>query len=257
MAQLIIEDDKKLWEQWLKNKDRDACDDLVRLHLPLVQYHVQRIAVGLPKNVNRDDLYSHGHFGLFDALEKFNPERDLKFDTYASFRIRGAILDGLRKADWLPRSMREKVKKVEGTTEKLEQLYGRNVTAEEVASHLEMSVDEVTQILMEQFTANMLSIDEFTKEQDKSDTFMSTIVDEKTLTPEQTLMADFTKSELVLLIKKLTEKEQLVISLFYYEGLTLTEIGQIMELSTSRISQIHSKAIFRLKQAFKRQQHDH
>ncbi|KMK77236.1 FliA/WhiG family RNA polymerase sigma factor [Alkalihalobacillus pseudalcaliphilus] len=250
MAQVMIEDDKKLWDLWLKQKDREACDDLVRLYLPLVHYHVQRIASGLPKNVNRDELYSHGHYGLFDAIEKFNPERDLKFDTYASFRVRGAIIDGLRKADWLPRSMREKVKKVDAVVEKLEQLLGRNVTVLEIAHELGMTEAEVTQIQMEQFTANMLSIDEYTQEQDKSDTFMATIVDEKTLTPEQKLMDDLTKKELVEHIRSLNEKEQLVISLFYYEGLTLTEIGEVLNLSTSRISQIHSKSIARLKQAF-------
>ncbi|KYG35036.1 FliA/WhiG family RNA polymerase sigma factor [Alkalihalobacillus trypoxylicola] len=252
MAHVMVDEQNQLWELWMKEKDKEACDRLVRLYMPLVHYHVQRIAVGLPRNVNRDDLLSHGQFGLFDALEKFNLERDLKFDTYASFRIRGAILDGLRKIDWLPRSMREKVKKVESTIEKLEQQYGRYVTAEEIAEEIDMTVQEVSQIVSEQFTANMLSIDEYTQDSEKRDTFMSTIKDGATLSPEQVLMKETTKQELVELVSQLSEKEKLVVSLFYYEGLTLTEIGQVMKLSTSRISQIHSKAISRLQTAFKR-----
>lgn len=105
------EKDHILWERWLKDRDATAGDDLMRLYLPLVDYHVQRISLGLPKSVNKEDLRSHGMFGLYDALEKFDYRRELKFDTYASFRIRGSIIDGLRQEDWLPRSLRDRIKK--------------------------------------------------------------------------------------------------------------------------------------------------
>ncbi len=252
MAHTLTKENKKLWDQWLTTRNPDAYDGLVRLYMPLVHYHVQRVAVGLPRSVRKDDLISHGLFGLFDAFEKFNPERDLKFDTYASFRVRGAIIDGLRKDDWLPRSMREKIKRVEATMERLEQMTGRYVTSEEVAEELGMSSDEVAQVMAEHFVSNMLSIDEQTQDSERNETFAATIEDKRTLTPEQQLIEEATKEELAEVIGQLTEKEQLVISLFYFEELTLTEIGAVMDLSTSRISQIHSKALFRLQQVLKK-----
>lgn len=240
--------EQELWEEWFSERDIEAADSLIRIHMPLVRYHVSRISSGLPRNVNKEDLFSHGMLGLYDALEKFDSNRDLKFDTYASFRIRGAIIDGLRKEDWLPRTMREKAKKIEATMEQLEQKYGRYVTPEEVASSLDMSEQEVTHIISESFFANMLSIDEKTSDSEREESYRNTIEDRNAITPEEKVLKDGVKDELVKVIKTLNEKEQLVISLFYFEELTLTEIGQILELSTSRISQIHSKALFRLQQ---------
>ncbi|MCM3713218.1 FliA/WhiG family RNA polymerase sigma factor [Halalkalibacter oceani] len=244
-------EEKRLWKQWFEERSHDACDELIRRYLPLVHYHVQRISVGLPRSVQKDDLISHGLMGLYDALEKFNPERDLKFDTYASFRVRGAIIDGLRKEDWLSRTMREKIKKIDAATEMLEQRYGRNVTSEEVAAELEMDSQEVEQLIAEQLASHRLSIYEPTQEDERNETYASVIEDKQTKTPEEHTMELATKQELARLIEGLSEKEQLVISLFYFEELTLTEIGQILQLSTSRISQIHSKSIFRLQQAMR------
>ncbi|MEB1810112.1 MAG: FliA/WhiG family RNA polymerase sigma factor [Bacillaceae bacterium] len=244
--------EQQLWDKWIGTRDNEAADSLIRLYMPLVRYHVSRVASGLPRNVNKDDLMSHGMMGLYDALEKFDSQRDLKFDTYASFRIRGAIIDGLRKEDWLPRSLREKSKKVESTIEKLEQRLGRYVNANEVANEMGTSEEEVTYIMSESFYANMLSIDEKTNDTDRDETYKSTIEDKRALTPEQSVLAEATKKELARVIENLNEKEQLVISLFYFEELTLTEIGQVLDLSTSRISQIHSKALFRLQQVLKK-----
>lgn len=252
MSDATVFDEEKLWQKWIHEKDSESADALIRLYMPLVQYHVSRIFSSLPRNVNKDDLMSHGLLGLYDALEKFDPERDLKFDTYASFRIRGAILDGLRKEDWLPRSMREKAKKIDAAIEKLEQKLGRYVTSAEVASELNLPEEEVMQIMSESFFANMLSIDEKTNDSDREETFKSTIEDKNSPTPEEQILKDSVREELENVIKSLNEKEQLVISLFYFEELTLTEIGQVLDLSTSRISQIHSKAIFRLQQVLKK-----
>jgi RNA polymerase sigma factor FliA len=251
MASVTTNENQKIWDKWLKSRDPHACDGLIRLYMPIVNYHVQRISVGLPKNVSKDDLISHGMLGLYDALEKFNANRDLKFDTYASFRVRGAIIDGLRKEDWLPRSMREKIKRVEACIQRLEQEYGRNVTAEEVGSKLDMSEQEVYQITNEHFLSNLLSIDERSSDSDRNESFAATIIDKQSKTPEEHLLSEVTKEELGKVISKLTEKEQLVISLFYFDELTLTEIGHVLDLSTSRISQIHSKALFRMKQLIK------
>jgi RNA polymerase sigma factor for flagellar operon FliA len=252
MTEPSLVEEQSCWEKWNKSRDREAGDVLLRAYMPLVNYHVQRISVGLPKSVNKDELRSLGMLGLYDALKKFEPERDLKFDTYASFRIRGAILDGLRREDWLPRSMREKTKKVEAAIERLEQQNLRTVSPKEVAEEIGFTENEVTSVMSESFLANVLSIDEENKETDSREKVSYTIEDKKVITPENSLLQEELHMELASVIKELSEKEQLVVSLFYYEELTLTEIGQVLGLSTSRISQIHSKALFRIRQVLKR-----
>ncbi|MDT8859003.1 FliA/WhiG family RNA polymerase sigma factor [Alkalihalobacillus sp. MEB130] len=252
MGHVTTVEDQILWDKWIVERSHTACDELIRRYMPLVNYHVQRISLGLPKSVQTDDLKSHGLIGLYDALEKFDPNRDLKFDTYASFRVRGAIIDGLRKEDWLPRSLRDKIKKIESTTEKLEQQYGRFVSSDEVASKLNMEPEEVEQAMTEYYASNILSIDERAQDTTKDETYASLIEDKVMKSPEQYSAEDETKKELARVIDGLSEKEKLVVSLFYFEELTLTEIGQILELSTSRISQIHSKSLFKLQQAMKK-----
>lgn len=252
MTEPSLLEEQSCWEKWNTSRDREAGDELMRAYLPLVNYHVQRISVGLPKSVNKDELRSLGMLGLYDALKKFEPERDLKFDTYASFRIRGAILDGLRREDWLPRSLREKTKKVEAAIERLEQENLRSVSPKEVADELGYSENEVTTVMSESFLANVLSIDEENKETESREKVSYTIEDKKAITPENSLLQEELHGELAIVIKELSEKEQLVVSLFYFEELTLTEIGQVLGLSTSRISQIHSKALFRIRQILQR-----
>lgn len=237
--------DSTYWNLWKTKKDPDAGDFLVKKYMPLVHYHVQRISTGLPKSVKREELKSLAFMGLFDAIEKFDPSRDLKFDTYASFRIRGSIIDGLRKEDWLPRSVREKAKRIESTLEKLEQSLMRNATLEEVALHLGMPEEEVATVLHEVFYSNILSMDEMPKDEVSQGTYV--LKDEKTISPEEALIKSEAIQQLIRQIESLTENEQIVISLFYKEELTLTEIGQVLGLTTSRISQIHSKAIFKLR----------
>ena len=246
MAQSNLDTEQKLWSNWVTKRDPEAGDLLIKKYKPLVNYHVQRIGAGLPKNVNRDDLISLGMMGLFDALNKFDINRDLKFDTYASFRVRGAIIDGLRKEDWLPRSAREKAKKLEAQIEQLEQKLMRHATPEELAEFMGMSVDEIYQIVHEHFFSNVLSINE-QQDQDELEGKSFSIRDDNTRTPEQETVRSELLSDLAANIQKLNEKEQLVLSLFYTEEMTLTEIGEMLDLSTSRISQIHSKALFKLR----------
>ncbi|MFD2616865.1 FliA/WhiG family RNA polymerase sigma factor [Terrilactibacillus laevilacticus] len=246
MAISIMDQEKQYWKRWIDHRDPEAADNLLKIYLPLVHYHVQRISAGLPNSVSRDELMSHGMFGLYDALEKFDTTRDLKFDTYASFRIRGSIIDGLRKEDWMPRSLREKNKKIEATTEMLEQKYLRSVTIEEVASACELSIDDVAKVVSEDMFANLISLDE-EYENDKGEYPVVFVEDKSVPTPDQVILKNEKYKMLSEDIKRLNEKEQLVITLFYYEELTLTEIGHILDLSTSRISQIHSKAIYKLR----------
>ncbi|WP_449540032.1 FliA/WhiG family RNA polymerase sigma factor [Ferdinandcohnia sp. Marseille-Q9671] len=255
MSKITSTDHQEYWQKWIDSRDSHAGDMLVRKYMPLVTYHVQRISATLPKSVSKDDLKSLGMIGLYDALEKFDPTRDLKFDTYASFRVRGAILDGLRKEDWLPRSTREKSKKVEAAIEKLEQKLMRNATIQEVAEEVQMSEHEVYQTINEGFFANVLSMDDYQFDDDGSDKSAFSIKDNTTLTPEEHVVKKEILTQLIRVIDQLNDKEKLIISLFYKEELTLTEIGQVMGLSTSRISQIHSKALFKLKDILQKHIH--
>lgn len=243
-----VEEEESLWQAWRSNRDPHAGDRLVQKYSPLVTFHVQRIGSGLPRTVSRDDLMSLAYQGLFDALTKFDPGRDLKFDTYASFRIRGAILDGLRKEDRLSRTAREKTKKMEQAIAELEQQIQRHATPEEVANHLSISVEEVYQTMHEHYFSAVLSMDEKMSDEDDDGNQSFLLKDEQSPTPEENIVKTELLQDLAEKIKELNANEQLVLSLFYSEEMTLTEIGEIMELSTSRISQIHSKALFKLRQ---------
>ncbi|MEK5146595.1 FliA/WhiG family RNA polymerase sigma factor [Psychrobacillus sp. FSL K6-4615] len=247
MANQDSTDEQVLWKNWTESKDPQAGDLLMRKYVPLVNYHVQRIGASIPKNISREELKSLGMMGLFDALNKFDYSRELKFDTYASFRVRGAIIDGLRKEDWLPRSSREKSKKLESKIEELEQKLMRHASAEEIAEFVELPVEEVYQTVQEHFFSNVLSIDEQLQESDEPEQKSYVIRDDSQKTPEQQMVQRELIGDLADQIQQLNENEQLVLSLFYTEELTLTVIGEMLGLSTSRISQIHSKALFKLR----------
>lgn len=240
-------EEQLLWKKWSESKDPQAGDLLLRKYTPLVTYHVQRIGASIPQSISRDELKSLGMMGLFDALNKFDQSRDLKFDTYASFRVRGAIIDGLRKEDWLPRSSREKAKRLEGKIEELEQKLMRHATPEEIAEYTQMPVEDVYQTVQENFFSNVLSIDEQLQDNEETDSKSFVIRDDSERTPEQHLVKHELMQDLAEQIQCLNENEQLVLSLFYTEELTLTVIGEMLGLSTSRISQIHSKALFKLR----------
>lgn len=246
--------EQKLWDNWVSNKDDETANQLIQNYRYLVNFHVERISSHLPNNVNRDDIKSFGLIGLYDALKKFEPSRDLKFDTYASFRIRGAIIDGLRREDWLPRSRREKTKKIEQISQELEQMYQRVPTAEEIAVKTDMSPKEVETIIKDSLFAQVLSIEEKPRngDSDLKEGLGYSIADEVTISPEESVLSMEVKDELSEGIQTLNNNEQMVISLFYHDELTLTEIGQVLHLTTSRISQIHKKAIFKLRNSLKK-----
>lgn len=237
------------WDEWIKNQDQDAANELIKYYMYLVNFHVERIYSHLPMNVNKDDIISTGLIGLYDALNKFEPARDLKFDTYASFRIRGSIMDGLRKEDWLSRATREKTKKIEQISRELEQIYHRVPLAEEIAKKAGMPTQEVESVIKDSLFANIMSIEEKVKGDsgELKEGIGYTIPDDSALLPEKNVLQNEMKEELKAGIQSLTDNEQMVISLFYNEDLTLTEIGKVLDLTTSRISQIHKKAIFKLR----------
>ena len=235
-----------LWKQWKEQGWVPAKQSLIESYLPLVDYVSGRMAIGLPKSVSKEDLSSFGVMGLIDAVEKFDYSRGLQFETYASWRIRGSIIDGLRQGDWVPRSVREKAKKVEDAYQKLEQQYLRSVTDAEISSYLQISEQDFQQMLQDISITTVCSIDDPIREED-SETRLSLLVDEKAKNPEFQVNEFYLKESLAKAIERLTEKERTVVSLFYFEELSLSEIAEVMCLSPSRISQLHSKAILRLK----------
>ncbi|GMK48071.1 MULTISPECIES: FliA/WhiG family RNA polymerase sigma factor [Paenibacillus] len=237
-----------LWRAWKEEGDLEAKKRLIEQFLPLVDYVTNRMAIGLPKNVLKDDLASNGVMGLIDAIEKFDYCRGLQFETYASWRIRGSIIDGLRQGDWVPRSVREKAKRIEEAYQSLEQKYLRSVSDAEISEYLNVSEKEFTTMLHEIAITTVCSLEDPIREEE-SETRLSLLIDERAKNPDHKAHEFFLKDSLVNGIEKLTEKERTVISLFYYEELSLSEIAEVMSLSPSRISQLHSKAILRLRGA--------
>lgn len=211
-----------------------------------------RLLIGLSNRVNKEDLVGYGMIGLLDAVNKFEYERGLQFETYAIWRIRGSMIDGLRQEDYLSRSLREKSKKIEEAYSVLEQQLLRSATDEELCQYLNISRDELHKLLAETALANMLSMDDPIVDEEGENSRYALIADKKEREPEDIVDRKQTKLLLAEAIDRLPEKERLVVSLFYYEELTLTEIADIMNLSPSRISQLHAKALYRMRATIKR-----
>ncbi|NMO96183.1 FliA/WhiG family RNA polymerase sigma factor [Paenibacillus lemnae] len=240
-----------LWSAWKEDGDLEAKKKLIENHLHIVDYVSGRLAIGLPRNVSKGDLASNGVMGLIDAIDKFDYKRGLQFETYASWRVRGAILDSLRQGDWVPRSVREKAKKIESAYQQLEQKYLRNVSDTEMSQFLQVSEKEFRHMLQEVAVMTLNSLEDPIREEE-SETRMTLLVDEKAKNPDYKVHEFYLKEALVKGIGKLTEKEKTVVSLLYFEDLSLSEIAEVMSLSPSRISQLHSKAILRLRGALEK-----
>lgn len=243
------QDVEKLWSHWNRNRNEEAANGLIAHYMYIIDYHVERVASHIPASFDRNDLRSLGLMGLYDALTKFEPDRNLKFSTYATIRVRGSIIDGLRKEDWLPRTLREQTKRIENATKTLEQKLTRTPTASEIAKKLDIDEEEVETTMSHALFANLISLETtVTTAEDDRDTEISDMIEDTAAVhpEEQVTFKELTK-ELIEQIKHLNENEQLVISLFYEEELTLTEIGEVLNLTTSRISQIHKQAIFKLR----------
>jgi RNA polymerase sigma factor for flagellar operon FliA len=238
--------EQELWTDYKTTRNPDIKKTLIERYIRLVDFVVNRMAIGLPKSVSRDDLNSHGSMGLIDAIDKFDYDRGLQFETYASWRIRGAIIDGLRQGDWVPRSVREKAKKLEEAYQKLEQNYLRTVTDKEIMTYLQINEQEFQQMVQDVSITTICSLEDPLKD-DESETRLSVLIDEKAVNPESKVHEVYLKEVLANGIERLTEKERTVVSLFYFEELSLSEIAEVMSLTPSRISQLHSKAILRLR----------
>lgn len=239
-----------LWDKYKRYKDYAARESLITVYVPLVKYVAGRLAISLPATVQQDDLLSYGIFGLIDAIEKFDLERNVKFETYAIARIRGAIWDGLRAMDWVPYSVRNKAKELEKTYAALENSLGRSATDEEVCQALGMTSDAFHKLLIETSVTSFTSLDEicsFDGDQASGTKILDIIEDKNTVDPVNNIMFEEKKRVLADALNKLPERERLVVALYYYEGLTLKEIGKVLGVSESRISQMHTKAILRLR----------
>ncbi len=231
----------RLWEEFAKSHSLETRNELVMQYIPLVKSIALRLVPTYRKHVEFDDLMSSGLLGLMDAIDKFDITKDVKFETYASLRIKGEIIDQIRKQDWAPISLRQKIKKVEECFDALETRTGRQPTESEVAAQLMMSADEVKKTLDEAHTFNMVALDEMLLE--RGDSLASPREDG----PEALLEDQEIKKTLVKVIEALPEKEKQVISMYYYDELTLKEIGLVLGVTESRVSQIHSKAMMALR----------
>jgi RNA polymerase sigma factor for flagellar operon FliA len=224
-------------------------EEALKKYAPLVKYVVDRIATGLPKTIERDDLVNTAVIGLFDAMEKYDEGRGTKFETYAVWRIRGAVLDELRSLDWVSRSVRKKAKEVEQTARRLDQQLGRAASDHEVAKELNLSPGEFNRLLEEVRGSMLLSLDQSFSVDDDHDIsgLADMIEDEKANDVLDDIELEEARDLLLGSINRLSDQEKLVIALYYYEEMTLKEIGEALQISESRVSQIHTKAILRLK----------
>ncbi len=231
-----------LWHNYKKNKDLQAKSKLIEEYIQLVKVIAGRLYTSYGTNVEYDDLVSYGIFGLIDAIEKFDLDKEVKFETYAQIRIRGAIIDQLRSLDWIPRSVRQKVRQVDDAFSKLENQLGRSVSDVEVAEELGITIKELQNILMQTNSFNVVSLEETV--------FENNIIpkgEQSDPLPEELVCIKESHDILKDNIDNLPNREKQVISLYYYNNLTYKEIGSILEVSESRISQLHSKAISRLR----------
>jgi RNA polymerase sigma factor for flagellar operon FliA len=238
-----------LWAEYRDQHDRSVRDRLILHYSPLVKYVAGRVAVGLPQNVEQADLVSYGIFGLIDAIEKFDLGRGYKFETYAISRIKGAILDELRSIDWVPRSVRAKARALEGAYSKLESKLHRTPTDEELASELDMSEDQLQTTLSQISFVGIVALDEMLSvggDRGESLTLGDTIADSGA-GPVGAYEVEEMRQLLGEAINRMPEREKVVLTLYYYESLTLAEIGQVLGVTESRVCQIHTKAVLQLR----------
>jgi len=234
----------KLWQAYGSSKSPALKEKLILQYAPLVKYVAGRLLVHIGQHVEFDDLVGDGIFGLIDAIDKFDSNKGVKFETYASFRIRGAIIDSIRRKDWVPRTLRQKNKQMEQVHNQLEEELGRQPTDEEIAERLNMSLEETRDLIKKSAVLSLVSLDDFMDQNYES--AFTPLVANRMDSPEERVERSERKDMLAEAISKLSEKEKLVVTLYYFEDLTLKEISSIMKVSESRVSQIHTKAISKL-----------
>jgi RNA polymerase sigma factor for flagellar operon FliA len=245
---------RELWRRYKQDDDRGARERLVVAYSPLVKYVAGRTGSGLPAHVEDSDLISYGMIGLIEAMERFEPLRQIRFETFAMQRIRGAIIDELRSLDWVPRSVRSRARDIEVANSKLEHELGRAPTDAELAERLGMNEEELQEALLQISNSSILALEELWMTPDASGdkvSLLDTIEDENAPDPQASLDTSEVKDRLSEAIQDLPERETLVVALYYFENLTLREIGEVLGVTESRVSQLHSKAVLRLRSRLK------
>ncbi|MCQ2604271.1 MAG: RNA polymerase sigma factor WhiG [Spirochaetia bacterium] len=248
----LMDSEDKEYRQWLefsRSHDSKLREYFIKKYTPLVKYVVGKLAVSMHGSVDPDDLAGYGVFGLLDAVDKYDPEKNVKFKTYAVTRIRGAIFDEMRKMDWVPRSVRQKARDVEVAIQFLESTLGRPATDNEISQRLGMTVDEFQRTMQKISSTSILSLNELRYSGDDNDqvAMVDGIEAPECFSPDVVAEREEIRRIIAAAITQLPEKEKKVLVLYYFEDLTLKEIGKVMEVTESRISQLHSKAICRLR----------
>ena len=241
---------RELWERYRDGGDPDVREKLILQYAPLVKYVAGRVGVGLPSSIEHGDLVSYGMFGLIDAIERFDLEKGVKFETYAITRIRGAIIDELRSVDWVPRSVRSKARAIDKAMQHLEGKLKRTPTDEELAVEVGVSLNDLQDMLEKVSFTSVVALDEALNvggEDGGRVALVDTLQDLTSVGPEENVDDVETKRLLVEAIERLSEREQKVVALYYFEGLTLAQIGGILGVTESRICQIHTKAVLSLR----------
>jgi RNA polymerase sigma factor FliA len=241
---------RDLWRRYKEEGDLTARERLVVAYSPMVKFVAGRLGAGLPSHVEDADLISYGLMGLIGSIERFEPERGIKFETFAMTRIRGSIIDELRSLDWVPRSVRSRAREIEATQARLEHELQRAPTEEELAAKLGCTEEELQTSLLEISNSSVYALDELWTVSDASGdqvSLLDTIADDRAADPQEALATSEVKDRLTDAIASLPEREQLVVALYYYENLTLREIGEVLGVTESRVSQLHTKAVMRLK----------
>jgi len=254
----MSKDMSSLWVQYKDKNQIEARDELILNYAHMVKYVANRLAINLSSVVEIDELISYGIEGLIDAIEKFDHKRNIKFETYAITRIRGGMIDGLRSMDWVPVSLRQKSKELEKTYAILESKLERAATDQEIAQELGIGIDDLAVLLRELAATTIISLDDFISGDDannKKKRMIDLLEDDKAVDAVQLVELEEVKSLLARSISRLPDKEKTVVYLYYYEGLTLKEIGCVLGLSESRISQLHTKSILRLRGGLSKKKH--
>ncbi|MDR1445665.1 MAG: RNA polymerase sigma factor WhiG [Treponema sp.] len=241
--------EERLWVEYRRTKDQKIRETFVIQYSPLVKFVAGKVAVGMPHNVEFDDLVGFGSIGLLDAIDKYDPERGVKFKTYAVTRIRGAIFDELRQIDWVPRSVRKKAKELEETVANLESQMGRTATDQEIASSMGLDDEEYSKTVMKISATSIVSLNEVWSgvDENEKNSIGDTIESPISLHPDVMVEKEEIRRVIIDAIRELPEKEKQILVLYWYEDLTLKEIGEVMKVTESRVSQLHSKAMLHLR----------
>ena len=240
---------RTLWREFKRTRDRGLRDRLILTYAPLVKYVAGRLGSGLPAHVEEGDLVSYGLLGLIGAIERFDPDRDIKFETYAITRIRGSIIDELRSMDWVPRSVRARARQIERAIGQLEAKLTRAPNDEEIAAQLDISEEELQESLLEISRSSIAALDELWTGSPGGDpvALIDTLEDPSAAEPQSAMAETDLREVLGEAIACLPERVKLIVTLYYYEELTLRDIGEVLCVTESRVSQLHTKAVLRLK----------